>query len=84
VPLCICRIIPSSWDFPSHPPEAPMSLPAFGPVSVICDTLGVSKGTAHNLLRSGEIASIKVNSCRRVDLASLSAYIERLRAESAA
>ncbi len=43
--------------------------------------LAVSKRTVQTLLYSGQLRGVKVGRCRRIALAELEAYVERLRDE---
>ena len=44
-------------------------------------TLQVSRATLYELLRRGEIPSVRIGRARRVPIAALQAYVERLEAE---
>lgn len=64
-------------------PAAPLREPQFAPVSVVASTLGISRSKAYELLSTGVIGSALVGRARRVDLASLDAYVAQLRGEVA-
>jgi len=42
------------------------------------DLLGVSRSTLYELLRAGEIASVRIGRSRRVPATALIAYVDRL------
>ncbi|MDQ3695451.1 MAG: helix-turn-helix domain-containing protein [Chloroflexota bacterium] len=42
--------------------------------------LGVSRGKVYGLMQTGELASVKVGSSRRIPAADLEAFVRRLRA----
>ncbi|MCH7837981.1 MAG: helix-turn-helix domain-containing protein [Chloroflexi bacterium] len=46
--------------------------------------LAIGRSSAYVLIRQGELASIKIGAARRVPVAALSEYVERLQAEQAA
>lgn len=45
------------------------------------DELGISRARLYQLLAAGEIGSVKIGASRRVPLADLDAYVQRLRAQ---
>lgn len=45
------------------------------------EALGIGTWKLYELLRRGEIPSIRIGSCRRIATAELSAYIARLHAQ---
>ncbi len=46
--------------------------------------LGLGRTTVYELIRSGELESVKVGRLRRVPVAAISEYVARLRARPAA
>lgn len=47
------------------------------------ERLDVSRTTVYELLKSGDLASVKIGRARRIPVAALSEYVDRLRAEAA-
>ena len=45
------------------------------------DVLGISRTKVYDLLRVGEIESVRIGGARRIPSDALTAYVERLRAE---
>jgi excisionase family DNA binding protein len=43
------------------------------------DALGIGRSKVYELLRAGTLASIRIDSCRRIPLEDLTAMISRLR-----
>lgn len=43
------------------------------------DALGIGRSKVYELLRAGTLASIRIDSCRRIPLEDLTAMIARLR-----
>jgi excisionase family DNA binding protein len=50
-------------------------------VKDVCEKLNVSRWMVHGLLRSGQLASVKIGSRRLIPRHSLEAYEKRLEAE---
>jgi excisionase family DNA binding protein len=46
------------------------------------EVVGLGRSTLFELLRRGEIESVKVGAARRIPRAALEAFVDRLRAES--
>jgi excisionase family DNA binding protein len=61
------------------------SLPLLLSIDMVAEQIGVHRATAWAMVSRGEIRSVKVSPrVRRVALADLQAYIDRLRAEGGA
>ena len=43
------------------------------------DALGIGRSKVYELLRAGTLASVRIDSCRRIPLEDLKAMIDRLR-----
>jgi excisionase family DNA binding protein len=46
------------------------------------EVIGIGRSTMYELLRSGDIESVRIGRCRRVPYSALVVYVERLRDES--
>ena len=46
------------------------------------EQLGIGRSTLYELLRAGQIASVRIGGCRRLTPTALSRYVERLEAAS--
>lgn len=47
------------------------------------EVIGVGRSTMYELLRSGQVESVRIGRCRRVPYSALVAYVEHLRDEAA-
>jgi excisionase family DNA binding protein len=46
------------------------------------EVIGVGRSTMYELLRAGEVESVRIGRCRRVPYSVLVAYVDRLREEA--
>ena len=53
----------------------------FIPVPEACETSGIKKSKLYELIAIGEIKSVKIGRARRISLASLQEWMERLVSE---
>ena len=60
------------------------SVPTIGPVLLTpeeaADALRLGRSKVYDLIRTGELESVKVGKCRRVPVDALSAFVNTLRA----
>lgn len=92
-PLTIQPIPPLAWATafhgytrtkPNEPNSDSTAVPTMLTIQEACTALRVSKWTIYQLIRSRQLATIKIGSRRVVPLAAIQALIERLQAEETA